>query len=63
MLFGGYNIDQGHMNDVYIIDFHTMVFSFMLCWNSPVYWVCDALVEMLWLLCIVKCKNIFTKIC
>ena len=25
VLFGGANIDQGRMNDVYIIDFHTMV--------------------------------------
>ena len=25
VLFGGNHIDQGHMNDVYIIDFHTMV--------------------------------------
>ena len=31
----------------------TMIFSFILSSNSPVYLVCDALVEVLWLLCIV----------
>ena len=25
VLFGGNNLDQGRINDVYIIDFHTMV--------------------------------------
>ena len=31
----------------------TTAFYFILSWNSPVYLVCDALVEVLWLLCIV----------
>ena len=31
----------------------TVAFSFILSSNSPVYLVCDALVEVLWLLCIV----------
>ena len=31
----------------------TEAFSFILSLNSPVYQVCDALVEVLWLLCIV----------
>ena len=30
VLFGGKNGDQGRMNDVYIIDLHTMVMTVML---------------------------------
>ena len=31
----------------------TAAFSFILSWNSPLHLVCDALVEVLWLLCVV----------
>ena len=30
VLFGGYNGEQGHMNDVYIIDLQTMVLTVSL---------------------------------
>ena len=37
VVFGGRNIKQGRMNDVYIIDFHTMVYKIVGTWLCPLY--------------------------
>ena len=54
MLFGGKNEEQSRINDVYIIDLHTMVITIGSC--TPGYWLQQLL--MVWLLLFVYLATI-----